>query len=144
MKINVLSRTLCFLAFAYFVPGISTSLAMDLIVVVDNIKSDQGNIRLALFNNAKDFPKVFNHKDIIAARIGSVSFTIKDLSPGAYAVSAIHDLNGNESLDKNFVGMPVEPYGFSLNARGIFGPPDFVDAAIQLNEPVKSITFSVK
>jgi uncharacterized protein (DUF2141 family) len=149
MKMNMsvktpAARKQSILALVFFMTGISEALAGDLTVVIDNIKSDQGNVRIALFNNAKDFPKVFSYKELIAAKTGSVSFTFKDLPAGSYAATAFHDLNGNEKLDKNFVGKPVEPYGFSRDARGTFGPPDFEDAAIPFTEPAKTITFSVK
>lgn len=118
--------------------------AGDLVVVVENIKSDQGNVRAAVFNNAKDFPKTYTAGQFIAAKSGTVSFIFKDLPTGQYAVSAIHDMNANGKLDTNFVGKPVEPYGFSREARGTFGPPAFEDAAIQLDAPVNTITIAVK
>lgn len=126
---------------ATFIPAAH---AGDLIVVVENIKSDQGKVRAALFNNASDFPKTITTGQIIAAKAGTVSFTFKDVPSGRYAVSAIHDLNGNEKLDTNFVGKPNEPFGFSRDAHGTFAPPSFDDAAIQLDESAKTITISVK
>ena len=55
-----------------------------------------------------------------------------DLPAGHYAIAVFHDKNGNQELDQNLVGMPSEPYGFSNNARGSFGPPSFEAAAIDL------------
>lgn len=118
--------------------------AGDLVVVVENIKNDHGNVRTAVFNNAKDFPKTYTAGQFVAAKSGTVSFIFKDLPAGQYAVSAIHDMNANGKLDTNFVGKPVEPYGFSREARGTFGPPAFEDAAIQLDAPVNTITIAVK
>ena len=47
------------------------------------------------------------------------------------------DLNGNEELDRNLVGIPTEPFGFSRNARGSFGPPDYADMQFEVaGEPV--------
>lgn len=56
------------------------------------------------------------------------------LPPGKYAVSAYADANGNGRVDRNFLGLPVEQYGFSNNARGRFGPPAFAEAAFELGE----------
>jgi ABC-type glutathione transport system ATPase component len=47
----------------------------------------------------------------------------KDLAPGTYAVSAYQDLNGNQRLDANMVGMPTEPYGFSRDAKASSARP---------------------
>lgn len=149
MIINNLVKTVAKLSTSLFcaiifVPYFSTAYAGDLTVVVENIKSDQGNVRAALFTNAKDFPKTLSSGQFIAAKTGSVSFTFKDLPAGQYAVSTFHDLNGNDKLDTNFVGKPVEPYGFSRDARGTFGPPSFEDAVIEVGESTKTITISVK
>jgi uncharacterized protein (DUF2141 family) len=43
-------------------------------------------------------------------------------------VSAFHDRNNNGELDKDWLGVPVEDYGASNDARGTFGPPSFEDA----------------
>ena len=47
---------------------------------------------------------------------------------GSYAISVFFDENSSGLLDTNLVGMPDERYGFSNNARGIFGPPSFTEA----------------
>jgi uncharacterized protein (DUF2141 family) len=57
----------------------------------------------------------------------------KDLPPGEYAAVAFQDVNGNGILDKNFLGIPKEPFGFSNGARGSAGPPKFSAAAVTLN-----------
>ena len=118
--------------------------AGDLVITVENIKSEQGNIRAAIFNNPKDFTKTPYLAQLIAAKSGTVSFTFKGVPTGQYAVSAFHDINGNEKLDTNFVGKPVEPYGFSRDARGTFGPPSFEEATIQVDETVKTAKIFVQ
>lgn len=54
-----------------------------------------------------------------------------DLPPGRYAVMAYHDRNGDGRLNTLPVGLPVEPYGFSNDARGTFGPPAWRAAAFE-------------
>ncbi len=63
--------------------------------------------------------------------------TIFNVRPGKYAVSAFYDANNNTKLDKNFLGAPTEKYGFSNNARGTFGPPDFKDQLVEVNKTQK-------
>ncbi|NJN52817.1 MAG: DUF2141 domain-containing protein [Gammaproteobacteria bacterium] len=65
---------------------------------------------------------------ILPARVGSVTFSTDALPAGEYAIRVMHDVNGNSKLDANFVGMPTEPFGFSNDAAGSFGPPKW-DAA---------------
>ncbi len=45
-----------------------------------------------------------------------------------YAISAIHDENGNRQLDRSLIGVPTEGFGFSHNPRILFGPPSFAKA----------------
>lgn len=137
------ARALLFSAW-FFIFGVTGVYAGELIVVVDNVKSEQGHVRAALFNNAKSFPKLPFLSQHAAAKAGTVTFTFKNIPPGQYAVSAYHDLNDNEKLDISFVGKPVEPYGFSRNARGTFGPPAFEEAMIVLDDASKTVTFGVK
>jgi uncharacterized protein (DUF2141 family) len=64
-------------------------------------------------------------------------FVVSDLKPGKYAVRYFHDENMNKELDKNFLGKPVEGYGFSNNVIEPFGPPPFKDWLFDLNENKK-------
>jgi uncharacterized protein (DUF2141 family) len=64
---------------------------------------------------------------------------VKGLPPGSYALAAYHDRNNNGKLDSNRLGMPLEPYAFSNNARGILGPPSFGDARFQIVGPQTQI-----
>lgn len=59
---------------------------------------------------------------------------VPDLPPGRYAVAAYVDKYRTGRQAKNFLGMPKEPYGFSNDARGAFGPPDFSAAAFEIGE----------
>ena len=43
---------------------------------------------------------------------------------GTYSVNIFHDENSNKDIDKNFIGIPKEGYGFSNNPN-FLGPPSF-------------------
>lgn len=47
-----------------------------------------------------------------------------------YALSVVHDENGNGKLDRGLLGIPKEGTGASRNARRLFGPPRFDDAKV--------------
>lgn len=68
--------------------------------------------------------------------------SFEDLQPGKYAVAAYHDINNNEKLDRNFVGIPKEPYGFS-GKKG-FGTPNFSRAQFTFGETDKSLIIKMK
>ncbi|MDR7334080.1 DUF2141 domain-containing protein [Roseateles asaccharophilus] len=64
------------------------------------------------------------------AASGKLSVVIKDLPAGPLALSLFQDVNANGRVDMNAMGMPTEPYGFSNNAAGSFGPPKFEQAVL--------------
>lgn len=65
----------------------------------------------------------------VPANAPLVRVDLAGLEPGTYAIKAFHDVNSNGALDTNWLGVPNEPYGFSNDAMGSFGPPSFAEAS---------------
>lgn len=65
----------------------------------------------------------------VEAEPGAATISIGQVPPGTYAIQVFHDANGNGTLDRQFLGIPVEGYGFSNNPSTTFGPPGFDQAA---------------
>ena len=42
-------------------------------------------------------------------------------------------------MNKNWMGIPKEPYGFSNNVMGRMGPPDFEDASFEVSADTEVI-----
>jgi uncharacterized protein (DUF2141 family) len=72
-----------------------------------------------------------------------IRVTVGNLPPGRYALAVFHDVNDNGKLDTNLLSMPTEPWGFSRDAVGNFGPPSFDQAAVELAGQGASITIKV-
>jgi uncharacterized protein (DUF2141 family) len=110
--------------------------AADLEVTVAGVRNGDGRVMVAVFDHAEAFQKMAEEKRIAAAQIpidgGTARLVIGGLKPGRYAVSVVHDANGNGKLDTNLVGLPTEGYGFSRDARGTMGLPSFEAAAFDL------------
>ena len=66
------------------------------------------------------------------------------LPHGEYAISVYHDANSNGELDSNLLRIPKEAYGFSNDARGAFGPPDYDQARFEFDEPELTLVINVK
>jgi uncharacterized protein (DUF2141 family) len=111
----------------------------DLQVTVKNIKETTGTIRVGLFNNENDFLKKAVEGKVVKATANEVTIVFTNLKEGDYAVSVIHDKNENGELDSNFMGIPNEPYGFSNNAMGTFGPPSFEKAKVSVTTVKTSV-----
>jgi uncharacterized protein (DUF2141 family) len=107
---------------------------LGLTVRVVGLRSGRGRVAVALFDNPKAFPKQERALQGGLAEIsdGSATFSFSGLAPGRYAVAVLHDENGNNRMDFNWVGIPLEGYGFSRDAHALFGPPSFDEAAISL------------
>lgn len=122
--------------------------AADLTVVVRNIQKDTGSVMLGLFNTPEGFPKTASNVALVSASerdaTGRVTLVMRGLAPGQYAASAFHDVDGNGKLNSNLMGMPTEPYGFSNDARGQFGPPAFAATAFTLPEQGLTIQLQVE
>lgn len=72
----------------------------------------------------------------------TVSTTVPGLAPGRYAVKAFHDVDGDGKMATNPFGIPTEPFAFSNDAKGAFGPASWSDAAFDAaaGETVHAIT----
>ena len=114
-------------------------------VEVSNIKKLEGQVQVCLFRDGVGFLSKGKpvHCQWIVVDADKHGYAFDSLASGAYAVIAIHDLNENKDLDTNFLGIPSEPYGFSNNPSTRFGPPDFEEAAFQL-EGNRKITVKLK
>lgn len=110
---------------ALCVAGAPLSRAADLTIHVDNVRSADGQVMVALYDGAGNFLKRPLQQAVVKAGQGSTTLTIKDLAPGEYGFAVCHDANGNGRMDKNMMGIPVEPFAFSNNAQGVMGPPAF-------------------
>ena len=122
--------------------GANICLGQQLRVVVKNIKSSNGSIRLALYSNEKDFMK---KEFSIAQEKASEGETVVSVGIpfGTYAIGVIHDSNDNMELDTNLIGVPKEGFGFSNDAMGLFGPPGFDKASFKFDEN-KEVTINLR
>ena len=103
----------------------ATAQKNSLIVNVKNINRSEGKIYVALYTSNANYLKNDAISKCENALEGNLEIEFSDLPPGEYAVCVIHDLNGNENLDKNFLGVPKEGFGFLNGMMGNFGPPPF-------------------
>ncbi|MFN3951037.1 MAG: DUF2141 domain-containing protein [Thermaurantimonas sp.] len=110
--------------FYVFLLGLLNFFAAGQILIVEfEIQStkENGKVYLRLKNEQNNIVK----ESVIPVENKKATIRYTDLSSGSYSVEAFHDQNNNGKLDTNPFGIPKEPYGFSNNVRGNFGPPDF-------------------
>jgi uncharacterized protein (DUF2141 family) len=103
-------------------------------VHVVGIPSVEGKLFVELYDEATYFhyEKVLNEQ-IVPVVAKEMTVQLNHVPKGRYMVIASHDRNSNHQLDTNFIGAPVEAYGFSRGARGTFGVPSFESGAIDFD-----------
>lgn len=118
----------------------------NLLLEVRGITEITGDLQIGIYNTAEGFSKketIYIGK-IITVKGTTMVVEIPDVPHGTYAIAAYHDKNRNGKLDKSLLGIPTETYGFSNNARGTFGPPDFNDAKFEFNTATGKIAVELK
>jgi uncharacterized protein (DUF2141 family) len=135
---------LVFVASVY-ASALTAAQAADLTVIVSGVRNATGSVSAGIFNSAGSFAKASEAfaSFRIKATPGSVGFTVHDLPPGRYAVTAYHDENANGRLDFDPTGVPTEGYGVSNGARNPLAPPEFAKAAFELRDQSKSVTVNI-
>ncbi len=114
-------------------------------IQISNIRLVDGTIMVALYDNAEHFltANIVQSAMDPVRKSGTQTMMLSGIEPGEYAISIFHDVNANGILDKNFLGIPKEPYGFSHNARGRFGPPKFADAKFSVQKQHQVLEISL-
>ena len=117
-----------------------------LLITVENVKVNQGKIMLAIYSDDQEFLSETTYRSIHheVNEFGTTTVEVNDLPYGMYAISIFHDENNNGKLDTNFMKIPKEPYGFSNNARGMFGPPKVNEAQFSFSTMEQEIMIEIK
>ena len=122
-------------------------------MIIPNISADEltiklvgqnkaGILNLAIYDNAEAYDRsvkgegrseggFFSGIDSFIELKESHEFVI-NLPEGIYAIALFIDANKNMKIDKNFLGIPKEQYGFSNNAMGNLSGPSFEQAKFQV------------
>jgi len=129
LTISTLSSGFCLNAAAQQPEADDATLVIEVVGFTDMV----GNAMICLLDNEEAFKSADVRKDrkeeqqffkaiqdVSIQRNGN-AFTaigkIDHLKPGIYAAYVIHDRNQNGKMDSNFVGYPLEAFGFSNDIR---------------------------
>jgi uncharacterized protein (DUF2141 family) len=120
--------------------------AADLVVTIEGVRNDDGNIRAGIF----DSPATWLDGDKARARLAVKAaaprtvLRFEGLAPGTYAVAFYHDENENQKHDRNFLGVPLEGFGFTRDPTVVLSPPDFADCTIEVPPEGAAVTVHAK
>lgn len=112
-----------------------TSPAEDGITInITNLRNDRGHVLISLFKEGEGFPdkaeKAFR-KEKVAISNKKAIIQFSSVPAGNYAVAILHDENDDAKMNKTWLGLPKEGYGFSNNVIGALGPPAYNKASFR-------------
>lgn len=108
-------------------------------VTATGLESPDGQLVLLAYDNEEDWLTARYHTREIVALAGplppggDITIDIR-LPAGEYALLLFHDLDGDGQLRRNLLGIPREPLGLSGAASARFGPPDYREAAVRVDD----------
>ena len=120
--------------------------AATLTVMVENIGNKGGELRLSLYDEASWSND--NSEPIASADVPAVppeiTVVFKDIAPGVYGVKTYQDANRNHRFDQNWLGWPLERYGFSRDAHPRFSEPGFDRTKFTLSDGENAIVIHLQ
>jgi uncharacterized protein (DUF2141 family) len=106
----------------------------DLTVDVQGLSPKGGTLRMGLYNEARypnDDSTPIASADVKAVG-AEVKVTLHGVAPGTYAIQLFQDFNSNGKMDTTWMGLPVEPFGFSRDAHPFLSKPTFDEVKFTL------------
>lgn len=104
---------------------------------VSNLSHESGRIWVGVYESDEYF--MDREKGLLVqmqvTRAGSLRISIPELPLGEYAIAVFHDINDNGEMDRNFLGIPSEPFSFIKPPKNKWRLPRFEEVAIQFWEP---------
>ncbi len=122
------------------------AVAATLTIHVADIDRKGGTLRLSLYD---EFGWSKSEDDPVAsANVPAVApetvVTLTDIKPGVYGVKLFQDTNNNGKFDQNFIGFPLERYGFSRDARPFLSTPPFDRTKFTVKDGDNEITIHLQ
>lgn len=115
-------------------PGVE-SVGGALTVEISGLRNAKGLLRIAIFDDPREFPKGSAMKRIDIPAVGTTMTVPAGAFPaGRYAFAFFHDEDGDNDFDTTMLGIPREGYGFSRDARAFLTAPAFDAAAFEIGD----------
>jgi uncharacterized protein (DUF2141 family) len=123
----------------------SKSTKIPLRLIVDNLKTSDGEIEVGVYTPKNKFPDEDDKfkKYRFKAKKGKIDEMITDIPYGELAMAIYHDENNNGKIDKNAIGIPKEPYAFSNNYKPTIKAPNFDNCKFSYNKKSSTVKISM-
>lgn len=113
-------------------------------IVVSALASTSSVVKLNFYNNSETFLKAGQTAlKMVVRPDGKATLSIPvELAPGEWAVALSQDVNNNDKLDKNMLGIPTEPFAFSNNVKPRLSAPSFQECKFTVAGPGQVVSIN--
>jgi uncharacterized protein (DUF2141 family) len=108
--------------------------AATIVLRTEGLRVQSGYVQVSLYRDPSTFPDPARAFRLVRQEVkGSVVvMQLPDLPEGEYAIALMHDENGDRICNRNFLGIPVEGFGFSNNVVPRLSVPSFDQARFRV------------
>ena len=110
-------------------PAAAQAADAPLVVAVSGVPSATGRVVVDVCPERQFTKARCRYTASAPAVAGTTLVRVPGVPAGRWAAMAWHDRNANNDVDRNVIGMPKEPIGFSNDVRVRMAAPRFADAA---------------
>lgn len=114
----------------------------DVKITVKNLRKVEGNLSIEFYRNIENYTKgqnAFKKLYVPIKDLDQFETTFKNVDESYYAVKVFVDTNNNKVLDRSFLGVRKEPYGYSTNADPFLREPTFEEAKVMATKQNNNI-----
>ncbi len=98
---------------------------------VTGLKANEGVLMIAVYSKSEEFLKKAAWMTAQKVSSAAMQIPVCNLDADEIAITAFQDMNGNQKLDTNPIGIPTEPYAAS-GTPSMFGAPTWNDTKVFL------------
>ena len=120
MKRWLFGKVLVLVSLSVFVAAGQAQAPATVTVRISGFKGTEGLALVTLYDSEQTWLKVPKALQVVRAKITGAGMTVefKDVKPGTYAVSVIHDENKNNELDMRWLPYPKPKEGSGASGGG--------------------------
>lgn len=114
---------------------------------ISDMKSTKGKIMIIIFKDNETFENEKAFRKIEFSKKGLVNGTLElhfTIDPGIYGITLLDDEDSNGVMNKNFIGIPKEGFGFSNYYLNKMQRPHFDEFKTKINHGENTILIRCK
>ena len=117
-------------------------------LTIKMVHQQVGMVLLSVYSDPSQYayePGIWFEIPKSSTKDSTIVFEFDLPKPGRYALAVLDDENSNGELDRNFLGLPVEGFGFSNNfiAKGL-NIPHYEDLLVTFNKGLNEIVVEIR